>query len=322
MKFGIARTQEFRCVGRIVECPGPSDRFKSERRSFSRSRFGVNIDSLLSRSIFMSNTYPSPFFKGYLMANFIASHDLVLVALSYLVAVIGAFVSLYISDYIVGRDGSIQFGWLALAALVFGGCAIWAMHFIGMLAYRTDMVVTYEISRTLTSAAFPVVLCFAAFYTVYKWRSTAAWLVSGLLFGAGVAAMHYVGMGALRMAATMTHDPVLYWVSIAIAILAATAALRIFTRWTGMKRLASPLLMGLAVCGMHYTAMAGMRMMPMAESLPAAQYFEGAWTSDMIGFTTGLFAVLTIMLGAVLVIFRKTIDIDAGSSTHWSRAAG
>jgi NO-binding membrane sensor protein with MHYT domain len=253
------------------------------------------------------------------MESFIASHDLTLVALSYLVAVIGAFVSLYISDYIVGRNGSIQFGWLLLAALVFGGCAIWAMHFIGMLAYRTEMAVTYDVTRTLVSAALPIALCFAAFYTVYKWKSTVAWLVSGALFGAGVAAMHYVGMGAMRMAATMTHDPVFYWASIAIAIIAATVALHIFTRWTGVKRLASPFLMALAVCGMHYTAMAGMRMLPMNEALPAAQYFEGAWTPDLIGFSAGLFAVLTIVLGAALVVFRKTID--AGTAPGLSGAA-
>ncbi|OAB55201.1 hypothetical protein AY599_13565 [Leptolyngbya valderiana BDU 20041] len=244
------------------------------------------------------------------MESFIASHDLSLVALSYLVAVVGAFVSLYISDYIVQRDGAIQFGWLALAALVFGGCAIWAMHFIGMLAYQTEMAVTYDVTRTLVSAALPVGLCFAAFYTVYKWKATAAWLISGVLFGAGVAAMHYVGMGAMRMAATMTHDSILYWASIAIAIVAATAALHIFTRWTGVKRLVSPLLMGLAVCGMHYTAMAGMQMVPLAEAMPSAQYFEGAWTPDLIGFTAGLFAVLTIVLGAALVVFRKTLDLD------------
>lgn len=256
------------------------------------------------------------------MDTFIASHDLTLVGLSYLVSVVGAFVSLYISDYIVSRDGSIQFGWLALAALVFGGCGIWAMHFIGMLAYRTEMAVTYDVSRTLVSAALPIALCFAAFYTVYRWASRPAWLIAGLLFGAGVAAMHYVGMDAMRMAARMSHDPVYYWVSIGIAIVAATVALRIFTQWTGRLRLASPLLMGLAVCGMHYTAMAGMSMNRMDEMLPAARYFEGAWTSDFIGFVAGLLAVLTLFTGAVLVMFRKTLDIEAGTRNHFPQATG
>jgi NO-binding membrane sensor protein with MHYT domain len=251
------------------------------------------------------------------MTSFVASHDLGLVALSYLVSVIGALVSLYISDYIVSRDGSIQFGWLALAALVFGGCAIWAMHFIGMLAYRTEMAVSYDVSGTLISAALPIALCFAAFYTVYRWASRPAWLIAGLLFGAGVAAMHYVGMDAMRMAATMSHDPLYYWISIGIALVAATVALHIFTQWTGLLRLASPLLMGLAVCGMHYTAMAGMSMTMMDEMLPAARYFDGAWTPDFIGFVAGLLAVLTLFTGAVLVMFRKTIDIEAGTRNHF-----
>lgn len=257
------------------------------------------------------------------METFLASHQLGLVGLSYVVSVLGAFISLYVADYIVGRDGAIQFGWLALAAIVFGGCAIWAMHFIGMLAYRTEMAVTYDVSLTVASAALPVALCFAAFFTVYRWKGSAvAWLASGVLFGFGVAAMHYVGMGAMRMAATMTHDPVFYWGSIAIAVVAATVALHIFTHWTGRKRLASPLLMGLAVCGMHYTAMAGMQMVPTSEGLSAAQYFEGAWTSSFMGFGAGLVVVLTVLVGSALVVFRKVVDLDPGPSTGFIEPAG
>jgi NO-binding membrane sensor protein with MHYT domain len=245
------------------------------------------------------------------MEQFIESHNWLLVAVSYLVAVVGAFVSLYIADYIVDRSGKLNFGWLTLAAIVFGGCAIWAMHFIGMLAYQTAMPVTYDVKQTLASAAFPILLCFAAFWTVFKFRGNAsAWLVSGLLFGLGVAAMHYVGMGAMRMEATMTHDPVVFYLSIAIAVVAATAALHIFTHWTGTLRQTSPLVMGLAVCGMHYTAMYGMRMGPMAEDMGARQFFEGAVTGSFMGFSAGLVVFLTVVVGGVLVVARKALDME------------
>ncbi|MBY6204503.1 MHYT domain-containing protein [Halomonas denitrificans] len=246
------------------------------------------------------------------MESFIASHDLGMIGVSYLVAVTGAFVSLYVADYIVDRrTGSLNFGWLALAAVVFGGCAIWAMHFIGMLAFRTDMAVTYDVTRTVASALFPIALAFAAFWTVFRWKGNrAAWLASGVLLGLGVAAMHYVGMGAMRMAAEMSHDPVPYWLSIAIAIVASTVALHIFVNWDGVKRQLSPLLMGVAVCGMHYTAMAGMRMVPVEQGPAAAQYFEGAWTSSFMGFGAGLVVFLTVMVGGALVVFRKAMDLE------------
>lgn len=248
------------------------------------------------------------------MEQFIASHNWALVALSYLVAVVGAYVSLFIADYIVDRNEQLNYGWLSLAAVVFGGCAIWAMHFIGMLAYQTSMPATYDVNQTIASAAFPILLCFAAFWTVFKFRgNTFAWLMSGLLFGLGVAAMHYVGMGAMRMEAAMTHDTFVFYLSVAIAVIAATAALHIFTNWTGALRQASPLVMGLAVCGMHYTAMYGMSMGPMNQVMAPRQFFDGAVTASFMGFSAGLVVFLTVVVGGVLVTFRKALDMEPAS---------
>ena len=245
------------------------------------------------------------------MEQFIASHNFGMVGVSYLVSVVGAFVSLYVAEYIVNKQGEINYGWLSLAAVVFGGCAIWAMHFIGMLAYQTSMPVTYDVTQTVASALFPIALSFVAFWTVFRWQgNVGAWLASGVLFGLGIAAMHYVGMGAMRMSAMMNHDPVLYWLSIIVAIAAATAALHIFVNWKGAKRLASPFIMALAACGMHYTAMAGMIMVPTQSEIGAAQFFEGAVTPSFMGFSSGLVVFLTVGVGGALVIFRKALDLE------------
>ena len=187
------------------------------------------------------------------------------------------------------------------------------MHFTGMLAYRSDVVVTYDIQATLTSLALPVLLSGVGFYVVYRWRdSIAAWLAAGVLFGLGVAAMHYLGMAALRTEAHMHHDHLITGLAVAIAIVAATAALRIIAHWTGALRLASPLLMGLAVCGMHYTAMVGMRLMS-TETQVSVDYFSGAWSSSFMGFVSGLAVFLTLLVGGALVVFRKALDLDPRS---------
>ena len=68
------------------------------------------------------------------MTNTLADYSIPLVILSYLVSVLGAYTGLLMSGYIRGAAGRIHGGWLVLSAVIFGGCAIWSMHFIGMLA--------------------------------------------------------------------------------------------------------------------------------------------------------------------------------------------
>ncbi|NBB93154.1 MAG: hypothetical protein GVY32_08305 [Gammaproteobacteria bacterium] len=245
------------------------------------------------------------------MQSFFASHDLALVGLSYAISVIGALISLYLAEFIVERDGSINPGWLTLAAVIFGGCAIWAMHFTGMLAFRMEGPVTYDVGTTLLSLALPILLSGVGLFVAYRWReSVLAWLAAGVVFGLGVAAMHYVGMTAMRMSMSMAHDTVITGVSIAIAIVAATAALRIIVHWRGVARLISPLLMGLAVCGMHYTAMYGMTLSASEEVRLGVDYFEGAWTEGTVGFLSGLWVTMTLFVGAALTVFRKLADVD------------
>jgi NO-binding membrane sensor protein with MHYT domain len=241
--------------------------------------------------------------------TFIESHNWALVAVSFGVSVVGAHVSLLMADFIVGKKDQLDYRWLALASTVFGACAIWAMHFIGILAYDMSMPVTFDIRQTLLSAALPVLLCFTAFWTVFQFRGNIMpWLLSGLLFGLGIAAMHYMGMDAMNMHATMRHDSHIFYLSIAIAIVAATIALRIFVHWKGLRRTISPLLMAISVCGMHYTAMFGMSMEPVNHGMNAQPLSEGAVSADFMRFAAGLVVFLTIVVGGGLVVFRKLLD--------------
>lgn len=245
------------------------------------------------------------------MQAFVASHNLALVGLSYLISTLGALISLYLADFILQRNDRINFGWLALAAVIFGGCAIWATHFTGMLAFRMEGPLSYDVNTTLASLALPIVLTGMGLFVAHRWRSSIfAWLSSGVIFGLGVAAMHYLGMSAMRMPMAMTHDSVITALAIGIAIVAATAALRIIVHWRGVKRLLSPLLMGLAVCGMHYTAMYGMSLTPMAGTEAGIDYFAGAWSESTVGFLSGLWVTMTLFVGAALTVFRRLSEVD------------
>lgn len=242
--------------------------------------------------------------------SYFAQHHMGLVALSYLISVCGAFVALQMANYIPNREGGLNHGWMTMAAVVFGSCAIWAMHFTGMLAYRLEFVATYDVALTLLSLAIPIAFSAIGFQVVYRWPdSTPAWLGAGIVFGGGVAAMHYVGMAALRADAHMHHDQTITAIAIGIAIVAATVALRIVVHWKGRLRLLSPLIMGLAVCGMHYTAMMGMEFQA-AGSGTGIDYFNGAWSAQFMGFISGLAVLLTLLIGAAMVVVRKSLDVN------------
>lgn len=255
----------------------------------------------------MARVPPLPDYGGIQMTNTLGDYSLLLVATSFLVSVLGAFTALMLSRHIATADGHISLGWLGLAGLVMGGCAIWAMHFIGMLAYKPGVAVTYDTNMTLLSLALPVIFTTVGLYVVHRFQGTLAWLASGTVMGLGVAAMHYTGMAALRMPAAMSHDQTLVAVSVVIAIVASIAALRIAVHWRGALRHTSSLVMGVAVCGMHYTGMAAMRVQPGGT---APDYFSDALTRPVMSIAVTLAVVCVAMIAIICLLGRQLDDVS------------
>lgn len=252
-----------------------------------------------------------PLLLGGIMTNTLADYSIPLVILSYLVSVLGAYTGLLMSGYIRDAAGRIHGGWLMLSAVIFGGCAIWSMHFIGMLAYSPGAPITYDAALTLISLVVPIVFTAVGLYVVYRWQgNTVAWLAAGTIMGLAVASMHYTGMAAMRIEAEMHHETTLFVLSIAIAIVAATAALWIAVNVRGALRHASALVMGLAVCGMHYTGMAAMELTPAPGEV---DYFTGAVTEPVMRIAVTLSALTVSVIGAILA-FNRYVNEDTSRS--------
>jgi len=236
------------------------------------------------------------------VSNTLGDYSLILVLLSYIVSVVGAASALFVARHIRRRDGGLSPAWLGLSAVLLGGCAIWAMHFVGMLAYDPGIPVAYDGTLTALSFVIPVMFTGGALYTVHRWAgSRGAWMAAGVVMGLGVASMHYSGMAAMRLAATMGYDPFLVGLSIAIAIAASMVGLYILLHWRGMARYLSAPVMGLAVCGMHYTGMAAMRLQ--AASGPV-DYFSGALSPQFML----LLVTLTAFAACVISVFLALND--------------
>jgi diguanylate cyclase (GGDEF)-like protein/PAS domain S-box-containing protein len=208
------------------------------------------------------------------MATTHSSYDLTLVILSYLVSVLASYTALDLGGRVTVTRGTSRILWLAGGAAAMG-VGIWSMHFVAMLAFRMGMPVHYELGGVVWSVVFAIAGAGAALAIAFLGKPSHGRLVRGSLFmGAGVAAMHYTGMAAMRMDATVSYDPFLYALSVLIAVGASLAALWLTFRFrerTGRThfgpKLLAGLVMGAAVCGMHYTGMAAARFTASAEAI-------------------------------------------------------
>jgi len=228
----------------------------------------------------------------------------VLLALSVLVAIFTSFTALKLSGRICASDGSARRWWIVAGATALGG-GTWAMHFIGMLAM--SLPASYDTGITLGSLVLPVIASAIGLHIVSTFGARGfplAW--SGLLVGMGIAAMHYMGMLAMRMpGVSIAYDGSLVIASVAIAIGAATAALWLSFRTHGTsQRLLAAILMGGAIFGMHHTGMAAANFVTDNRvPLPAHSAMENfALALAVAGVTTFL-----LLLALVTAVFHRKL---------------
>lgn len=197
----------------------------------------------------------------------VVTHEPWIVALSVLVAIQGAYVGLKLALELPDSSGSRRRLLLAGAAVTLA-VAIWSMHFVGMLAVQSPVRIDYLVLPTLISFLVCVVVVgFAVFLASSAPNSRPILAVSALVMGAGIVTMHFIGMFALHANAMMHHQPVFVIMSFAVGVLAS--GLAIFFAFVGILRpplLSASIALGLAISGMHYTAMAGMTLHPMVQS--------------------------------------------------------
>ncbi len=214
--------------------------------------------------------------------------------LAFAISCTGAATGLACTSRARAAAGGARAAWLVFGAIALGGTGIWVMHFVAMLGFSASGVtIRYNIPETLLSAAIAIVVVGAGlFITELGKRKLPAMLVGGALAGAGVAAMHYMGMEAMEMSAQIAYNPVYVIASIVIAIVAATAALwcTVHIRAT-LATIVATLVMGIAVTGMHYTGMAGVSVVNPVDTVPT-----GASTMQLLVPLVMAVSVVTFLL--------------------------
>jgi NO-binding membrane sensor protein with MHYT domain len=194
-------------------------------------------------------------------------HDPYLVALSVVIAILGGYTGFGLAARIRGTPGVSRRVLLAGAA-GFLAIGIWTMHFVGMLAAPIPADAGYLVLPTIVSFLIcALVVGVSLFFLSIGEPSQRRVISSAVLLGAGIVSMHYVGIHGLAGNFAILHDNGMVLLSILIAIAAAYGGLRAFlARQDGIRLTLSAIAFGIAVSGMHYTAMYGMHFVPRSEA--------------------------------------------------------
>ena len=227
-------------------------------------------------------------------------YDPTLVLVSIFVAMFASYTSLSLAERVRSSHGTAALMWTGGGALAMG-TGIWAMHFIGMLAFRLPMPLGYDVGITLLSLLLPIAVSGLALWQLrHRTVDGRRLAVSALLLGLGINGMHYTGMAAMRMDPDIVYDPLAFAASVLIAIAAAAGALWIAYRLrqrtprASVIQGAAAVVMGLAIAGMHYTGM-------MAAHFPAGSICRAAdagadYTTLALFVTLATAGLLTIAL--------------------------
>ena len=240
------------------------------------------------------------------------SYGLLTPALAYLMSFLGSFLGLRCTSRARASNGATRIRWLLLAAVSIGITGIWVMHFIAMLGFTIPgETIRYNVPVTLVSMVIAVAFVMIGLLIVGLSQGTTlrSLLLGGVITGLGVAAMHYSGMAAMRMPASMGYNPQLFALSIVIAIVAATAALWATLRLSGFwAAFGAAAIMGVAVSGMHYTGMAAMHVYPASGSSMAMGGADAA--AFLLPLIVGV-SVTTFVLTATIALSPTADEISA-----------
>lgn len=242
-------------------------------------------------------------------------YDYRLVALSVFIAVLAAYAALDLAGRVTTSRGYARVVWLCGGAFAMG-TGIWAMHYIGMEAYHLPVPVKYDWPTVLLSLIAAILAAGVALFTVSRPTKIRARMIAGGIFmGSGIAAMHYIGMEAMRLPAMCMYSPWLVGLSIVLAIaisfvaLELTFALRGHVAQWSRRKISSALAMGLAIPTMHYVGMSAAGFMRLASMNGSLAHAVDVSSLNVVSIA--LVTVLILGIAFTMSILDRQFSLQA-----------
>ncbi len=238
------------------------------------------------------------------------AHDLRLVGLAAVICALASFTAISLLHHVHGSTGQMRLVWLAVSATS-TGFGIWATHFIAMLAFSPGLPTAYNIVLTVLSLICAILLTGAglAVAVISKWRA-AAWL-GGAVVGGGIAAMHYTGMAAFEIQGRIVWDPVLVAASIALGGLIGAVSLPVGLRSDALKwKILGALLLTLAICSHHFTAMGAASIVPDPRVEFSATALPSGWLAIAVALASSIIILLSLAGVALEMRDRRRGELE------------
>lgn len=235
------------------------------------------LQYILGRELVYTNYFQTNFLPA---DRLIGIYDLRLVLLSYLVAVFASYIALDLTGRLRDRTNTkiADILWLIGGSIAMGS-GIWSMHYIGMLSFSIPNVqLKYDFWWTFISLVVAISASgFALFLLKASIINVIHLVTGGIILGLAIASMHYTGMAAMLISLNIRYLPGLFLLSIIVAIVASEAAIwfalksnMVVLRLRNRIKVISAIIMGLAICGMHYTGMAASVFTPLCQAVSSS----------------------------------------------------
>ena len=230
-------------------------------------------------------------------------HDLRLVAVAALICAIASVSAFGFFARSVRAQGASRWASAGMTGWV-AGCGVWATHFTAELAYQPALKIGYEPWATVASLVIAVLGMGAGFAAAVSRPTRTAALVGGGFTGLSIAAMHFTGMAAVRTQAHILWDWNYVTASLVVAVLGGMVAFEAARLIRGpWARVVPPVLLVLAIVGLHFTAMTAVILQPDPTL---------AMPHEVIG--RGLLAAATVGLASLI--------LGAAASLIWMERLG
>jgi diguanylate cyclase (GGDEF)-like protein len=221
-------------------------------------------------------------------------HDARLLVLAVLIALFGSHTTIRLLRHVGALPPKVRRFWLATSALA-AGLAIWATHFVAMLAFRPGVPISYDSWLTGTSLVVGVLVTGAGIGLALRssgWKLRAA---GGALVGLGIAVMHYLGMWAVDFHGYLSWNTPLVAASVLAGCgLAAAAMVVAFVRSCPWRGPAAAGLFALAICATHFIGIAAATVHLTNRPIVAPDAISPSWLALNVAFVCGVILLLSL----------------------------
>ncbi|HKR88519.1 MAG TPA: ATP-binding protein [Phenylobacterium sp.] len=193
--------------------------------------------------------------------------------------------------------GLVRHVWLAMLAFLLGA-GVWATHFMAMLAFQRHTPAAFEFQGTVVSLVTASVGFLLGGGVAAYSSGRLGRALGGGVCGLAIAAMHFIGVAAMRLPAQIAWDPVLVGTAILIGVTGAAASLTVAGDFKRRSAgFAAAALLVAAICGLHFTAMAAAKLTPAPFAYP-----PGFYSREGLGLAVGLLVGVILISGAGVLL--------------------